>query len=117
MRPVSARLTQANSALSGQKDQPSAVTNDLFVYGTLTLDHVMEALIDRVPTHETVTAEGWRMARLPGRPYRGLVHDHGYAPGTPPGAPPFIAQSQMPSRRSTSGSPDMMADPASRSCS
>ncbi|MGH2775282.1 MAG: gamma-glutamylcyclotransferase family protein [Actinomycetota bacterium] len=81
MRPISARLSQANSAHSGQPVRPSAATNDLFVYGTLALDQVISTLIDRVPAHEPVTAQGWRVARLPDRPYPGLVPDHGQASG------------------------------------
>jgi gamma-glutamylcyclotransferase (GGCT)/AIG2-like uncharacterized protein YtfP len=81
MRPISARLNQANSAHSGQPDRPSAATSDLFVYGTLVLDQVISTLIDRVPAHEPVTAQGWRIARLPDRPYPGLVPDTDQAPG------------------------------------
>ncbi|MCA1675194.1 MAG: gamma-glutamylcyclotransferase, partial [Actinobacteria bacterium] len=54
----------------------------MFVYGTLVFDHVIRALIDRVPTHEPVViARGWRVARLPDRLYPGLVPDSGHAPG------------------------------------
>lgn len=57
------------------------MTNNLFVYGTLVIDDVIRTLIDRVPTHETVAARGWRVARLPERPYPGLVPGDGEAPG------------------------------------
>lgn len=53
----------------------------MFVYGTLVIDQVIRTLIDRVPAHEPVTAHGWRVARLPDRPYPGLVPDGGQAPG------------------------------------
>ncbi|MGH3937923.1 MAG: gamma-glutamylcyclotransferase family protein [Pseudonocardiaceae bacterium] len=56
-------------------------TGDLFVYGTLIVDHVIRALLDRIPTHEPVIARGWRVAQLPDRLYPGLVHDGGYVPG------------------------------------
>ncbi len=74
-------MSQANSAHSGQPGRPSAATNDLFVYGTLVLDQVISTLIDRVPAHEPVTAQGWRVARLPDRSYPGLVPDDGQASG------------------------------------
>ena len=45
------------------------------MYGTLGFDAVVECLIDRVPAGRTVTAPGWRAARLPDRPYPGLVAD------------------------------------------
>ena len=49
MNHISARLTQANSTHSGRPDPPSVATSDLFVYGTLSVDQVIRALIDRVP--------------------------------------------------------------------
>ncbi|MGH3903652.1 MAG: gamma-glutamylcyclotransferase family protein [Pseudonocardiaceae bacterium] len=74
-------MSQANSAHSGQPGQTSAATSDLFVYGTLVIDQVIRALIDRVPTHEPVIAQGWRVAQLPDRLYPGLVPDRCQAPG------------------------------------
>jgi gamma-glutamylcyclotransferase (GGCT)/AIG2-like uncharacterized protein YtfP len=57
-------------------------TPNLFVYGTLILDKVVTALIDRVPAHEATTARGWRVAQLPDRVYPGLVPaEHGEAAG------------------------------------
>ena len=53
----------------------------MFVYGTLVLDQVIRILIDRVPAHEPATAHGWRVVRLPDRPYPGLVSDDGQAHG------------------------------------
>ncbi|KAK4193993.1 hypothetical protein QBC40DRAFT_155043, partial [Triangularia verruculosa] len=47
----------------------------LFAYGTLTIDAVMHALLDRVPPSEVATAPGWRAAGLPDLPYPGLVVD------------------------------------------
>lgn len=81
MRPISAHLSQASSEHSGQPGLPSAATSDLFVYGTLVIDQVIRTLIDRVPAHEPATSQGWRVARLPHRPYPGLVRDDGQAPG------------------------------------
>lgn len=56
-----------------------AGTPELFVYGTLGLEAVVECLIDRVPASEPVTAPGWRVARLPDKPYPGLVADESAA--------------------------------------
>jgi gamma-glutamylcyclotransferase (GGCT)/AIG2-like uncharacterized protein YtfP len=57
-------------------------TPELFVYGTLALDEVVRALIDRVPAHVETSAAGWRAARLPELPYPGLVADESAeAPG------------------------------------
>lgn len=70
-----------SSAHSGQPGRPSATTSDLFVYGTLVLDQVISTLIDRVPTYEPVTAQGWRVASVPNRPYPGLVPDSGQVSG------------------------------------
>ncbi|KAK5662836.1 hypothetical protein OQA88_6247 [Cercophora sp. LCS_1] len=47
----------------------------LFAYGSLTIDSVMLALLDRVPPYEATTAPGWRAAGLPDLPYPGLVQD------------------------------------------
>jgi gamma-glutamylcyclotransferase (GGCT)/AIG2-like uncharacterized protein YtfP len=53
----------------------------LFVYGSLQFPEVLFALIDRVPDHEPVAVEGWRVARLPERVYPGLVPAEGIASG------------------------------------
>jgi gamma-glutamylcyclotransferase (GGCT)/AIG2-like uncharacterized protein YtfP len=45
----------------------------LFAYGTLTFGPVVEALLGRRPPTSPAVAPGWRAARLPGRPYPGLV--------------------------------------------
>src|ERR1700759_5499341 len=45
----------------------------LFAYGTLTFGPVVEALLGRRPLVTPAVAPGWRAARLPGRPYPGLV--------------------------------------------
>ncbi|RKS79590.1 gamma-glutamylcyclotransferase (GGCT)/AIG2-like uncharacterized protein YtfP [Actinomadura pelletieri DSM 43383] len=54
----------------------------LFVYGSLQFPEVLFALIDRVTDHEPVSAKGWRVATLPGRPYPGILPGdktaHGY---------------------------------------
>lgn len=42
---------------------------------------MITALIDRVPAHRSVTARGWRIAKLPNRLYPGLVRDGSHAPG------------------------------------
>ncbi|ROV95319.1 hypothetical protein VSDG_05997 [Cytospora chrysosperma] len=54
---------------------PSASTPALFAYGSLLVDAVMAALIDRIPEYEIATAPGYRAAHLPGKPYPGLVRD------------------------------------------
>ena len=56
-------------------------TSKLFVYGTLLLDDVVSALIDRIPHHQDATAPGWRVVRLPQKVYPGLVPGHGEATG------------------------------------
>ncbi len=53
----------------------------LFVYGSLQFPEVLFALIDRVPDHEPVAAEGWRVTTLPERVYPGLVPGNGTAHG------------------------------------
>ncbi|MGP4046850.1 gamma-glutamylcyclotransferase family protein [Streptomyces sp. 2A115] len=47
--------------------------NELFVYGTLRFDVVLEALLGRVPARTSASAPGWRAAALEGRVYPGLV--------------------------------------------
>ncbi len=82
MPPISDRLSRVSSNSSGRPDRGSAGTPELFVYGTLGLDAVVKRLIDRVPANEPVTAPGWRAARLPEKPYPGLVADESTsAPG------------------------------------
>ncbi len=56
-------------------------TSKLFVYGTLVLDDVVSALIDRIPQYQNATAPGWRVVRLPGRVYPGLISGQGEANG------------------------------------
>ncbi|GAA4759105.1 gamma-glutamylcyclotransferase family protein [Actinomycetospora chibensis] len=75
MTAISDRLAQASSNGDGRPDHGSAGTPELFVYGTLAVDKVVRALIDRVPAHEDTSAPGWRAARLPELPYPGLVAD------------------------------------------
>lgn len=77
MQPTSDRLTRANFGSSGRTGQQSAETPDLFVYGTLAINDVIAALIDRVPAYTAASAPGWRAVRLPGLPYPGLVPDPG----------------------------------------
>ncbi len=81
MKPISARLLQANSTNSGQPAPSSEATSKLFVYGTLLLDDVVKTLIDRVPHCEHATAPGWQVMRLPKRIYPGLVPGAGNASG------------------------------------
>jgi gamma-glutamylcyclotransferase (GGCT)/AIG2-like uncharacterized protein YtfP len=45
----------------------------LFAYGTLRFPEVLEVLLGRVPALDPATAEGWRVAALPGVTYPGLV--------------------------------------------
>jgi gamma-glutamylcyclotransferase (GGCT)/AIG2-like uncharacterized protein YtfP len=56
-------------------------TSNLFVYGTLLLDDVVSALLDRIPHHQDATAPGWQVVRLPHKHYPGLVPGHGEATG------------------------------------
>lgn len=44
----------------------------LFVYGSLTFDDVLAALLKRTPRLTPVVATGWRAIALPERPYPGL---------------------------------------------
>ncbi|MHC1561807.1 gamma-glutamylcyclotransferase family protein [Actinomycetospora sp. C-140] len=82
MTAISDRLARASSNSDGRPDHGSAGTPELFVYGTLALDDVVRALIDRVPDHVETSAAGWRAARLPELPYPGLVADESAeAPG------------------------------------
>lgn len=75
----SKRIALATSNLG---PDPSASTPALFAYGSLLLDSVIIALIDRVPEYEVTTAQGHRVAQLPGQPYPGLVRDESaQAPG------------------------------------
>jgi gamma-glutamylcyclotransferase (GGCT)/AIG2-like uncharacterized protein YtfP len=53
----------------------------LFVYGTLTVDEVLQALLGRRPARRTGAVAGWRAAALHGRPYPGLVPADGTARG------------------------------------
>lgn len=75
MTPISDRLARASFNSDGPQGPRSAATPDLFVYGTLIVDKVVSALLDRVPAHEETLALGWRVAQLPGKPYPGLVRD------------------------------------------
>jgi hypothetical protein len=54
-----------------QADQRDGLA--LFAYGTLTFAPVVEALLGRRPPSAAAVVPGWRAARLPGRPYPGLV--------------------------------------------
>ena len=56
-------------------------TSNLFVYGTLLLDDIISALIDRIPRHQDATAPGWQVVRLPQKDYPGLVPGGGQAIG------------------------------------
>lgn len=81
MKPISARLHQANSTNSGQQAPSLEETRKLFVYGTLLLDDVVNALIDRIPHYHDATVLGWRVVCLPQRVYPGLVPSRGEATG------------------------------------
>ena len=70
-----------NSTNSGPPDRLSEETSRLFVYGTLFLDDVVNALIGRIPHYQYAVAPGWRVVRLPQRVYPGLVPGKGEAPG------------------------------------
>lgn len=66
-------MARALSTSSGPRDHGSAVTADLFAYGTLALDPVIHTLIGRVPPYVDITVSGWRAVQLPDRTYPGLV--------------------------------------------
>lgn len=53
----------------------------LFVYGSLLFPEVLEVLIGRVPESTPASAQGWRAAALPGRPYPALVRAEAIARG------------------------------------
>ncbi|WP_419999090.1 gamma-glutamylcyclotransferase family protein [Streptomyces boninensis] len=52
---------------------------DLFAYGTLQFDEVLQALLGRVPRHAPDRAPDWRAAALERRLYPGLVAGPGAA--------------------------------------
>ncbi|KAK0671238.1 hypothetical protein QBC41DRAFT_386770 [Cercophora samala] len=58
---------------SSSSSSPFPTHLGLFAYGTLTIDAVMHALLDRVPPSALTSAPGWRAAGLPDLPYPGLV--------------------------------------------
>ncbi|KAL1862715.1 hypothetical protein Daus18300_008359 [Diaporthe australafricana] len=66
------RFALARSALGSD---PSRSAPALFAYGSLLIDEVIAALLDRVPEHEPARAPGYRVSQLPGQSYPGLVHD------------------------------------------
>lgn len=72
MATESERLALARSALGSD---PSRSAPALFAYGSLLLDEVIAALLDRVPEHERARAPGYRVSKLPDQSYPGLVHD------------------------------------------
>ncbi|VBB72966.1 Putative protein of unknown function [Podospora comata] len=63
------------SSSSSARSSPFPTHLGLFAYGTLTIDAVMHALLDRVPPSTLTSAPGWRAAGLPDLPYPGLVAD------------------------------------------
>ncbi|KAK2601098.1 hypothetical protein N8I77_010570 [Diaporthe amygdali] len=79
MASESERFALARSALASD---PSHSAPILFSYGSLLLDEVIAALLDRVPEHEPAKAPGYRVSKLPDQSYPGLVHDESSeAPG------------------------------------
>ncbi len=74
-------LTQSASvpATGSRRDRLSSDATDLFVYGTLQFDAVLEALLGRIPKRAAANAPGWRAAALEGRVYPGLVAAPGSA--------------------------------------
>lgn len=70
-----------NSTSSGQPAQSLEGTSRLFVYGTLLVDDVVNALIGRIPDYQDAKAPGWRVVHLPQKVYPGLVPDQGEAKG------------------------------------
>src|SRR4051794_21133301 len=78
---IAPRSPQPNSQASGRPDRLSVDPEALFVYGSLQFPEVLFALIDRVPAHSPASAEGWRVAGLPGRVYPGLITGESTASG------------------------------------
>ncbi|KAI3391232.1 hypothetical protein diail_7746 [Diaporthe ilicicola] len=75
----SERFALARSALGSD---PSRSAPALFAYGSLLIDEVIAALLDRVPEHGPARAPGYRVSKLPDLSYPGLVHDESSeAPG------------------------------------
>ncbi|MDX6741917.1 gamma-glutamylcyclotransferase family protein [Actinocorallia sp. A-T 12471] len=54
---------------------------DLFVYGTLRFPEVLDALLGRTPRLSQASADGWKVAALPGVAYPGMVRAEGIAQG------------------------------------
>lgn len=81
MKPTDAHLLQVNFMNSGQPARLSAATNKLFVYGTLLLDDVVNALLGRIPHYQHAVAPGWQVVCLPQRVYPGLIPGQGQAAG------------------------------------
>ena len=61
-------FTRPASRPSGRTDRLSVAPEALFVYGSLLIPEVLQALLGRVPDR---TAGGWRVAALAGRRYPG----------------------------------------------
>ena len=74
---ISDRLARANFIISGHTEQSPPATATLFAYGTLTLDPVIQVLLDRVPQYSKVTLSGWATVSIPGVIYPGLVRGAG----------------------------------------
>lgn len=72
MATESERFALARAALG---DDPSRSAPALFAYGSLIIDEVIVALLDRVPEHQPARAPGYRVSQLPDQSYPGLVHD------------------------------------------
>jgi gamma-glutamylcyclotransferase (GGCT)/AIG2-like uncharacterized protein YtfP len=53
----------------------------LFVYGSLIVTDVLEAVLGRVPAHRPAHVAGWRRAALRERPFPGLVPGAGSVDG------------------------------------
>jgi gamma-glutamylcyclotransferase (GGCT)/AIG2-like uncharacterized protein YtfP len=56
-------------------------TPPLFVYGSLVVADVLEAVLGRVPEHRPARVTGWRAAALRARPFPGLVPADGAVRG------------------------------------
>lgn len=72
MYQISTQPTPA-PATSSRRVRLSQDVTDLFAYGTLQFDAVLEALLGRIPERVMASAPGWRAASLEGRVYPGLV--------------------------------------------
>jgi gamma-glutamylcyclotransferase (GGCT)/AIG2-like uncharacterized protein YtfP len=64
---------RVNSNGFGLRGRLSGAPEALFAYGSLLFPEVQQALLGRAPRTTLASADGWRVAALPGRVYPALV--------------------------------------------